>query len=48
MLGLLTGLSYFDKTHILQYADDLSIFTLDDLMDSTFNTIQSSIDNLDL
>ena len=35
-----------DKTHILQYADDLSIFVVDKSLDEALYTIQSSIDKL--
>ena len=43
---LMMGLPTFDQSHVLQYADDLSIFTVDDSLDSAVDRIQDSISRL--
>ena len=43
---LMMGLPKFDQIHVLQYADDLSIFTVDDSLDSAVDRIQDSISRL--
>ena len=37
---LLIGIPQSDRTHTLQYADDLSRFTVDDSMDSAINAFK--------
>ena len=43
---LMMDLPKYDLTHVLQYADDLSIFTVDDSIDSAVVRIQDSISRL--